>query len=241
MRAPRSFPTSTPSPSSASSPATSMPSTENSPADRSASSPSRAATVSRRRVQLSAQHRSRCAQLLFPTRGAFRQNQFGGTFGGPHSPRQGLLLRGLSGNAPDAGHRYGRNLSVPSRRRTCRQSFRSLNWPEPTYGMRKRALSGRHAFKGPGLQCGPNDPYYRSRPVARPAVAAVFPTGPFRRAPGPFQRSVCSNTFRPPTLPMALPPLPITRLYTTTRKPCASMRTPAGPCFRPITSSTDSR
>ena len=42
-----------------------------------------------------------------PTRGVFRQNQFGGTIGGPDSPGQDLLLHRLPGNPADAGHRYG--------------------------------------------------------------------------------------------------------------------------------------
>ena len=45
-----------------------------------------------------------------PTRGAFRQNQFGGTIGGPDSPRQSIFLRGLSGNTADAGRRYRHHL-----------------------------------------------------------------------------------------------------------------------------------
>ena len=44
-----------------------------------------------------------------PTRGAFDQNQFGGTIGGPHPEEQGFLLRRLSGNAIDTGNRYGRD------------------------------------------------------------------------------------------------------------------------------------
>ena len=41
-----------------------------------------------------------------PTRGAFRQNQFGGTLGGPIRHDQCLLLRRLPGNTADTGHRH---------------------------------------------------------------------------------------------------------------------------------------
>ena len=42
-----------------------------------------------------------------PTRGAFDQNQFGGTLGGPIRKNKTLFLRRLSGHAIDAGNRYG--------------------------------------------------------------------------------------------------------------------------------------
>ena len=44
-----------------------------------------------------------------PTRGAFDQNQFGGTAGRPHPEEQAFLLRRLSGHAIDPGNRYGRD------------------------------------------------------------------------------------------------------------------------------------
>ena len=44
-----------------------------------------------------------------PTRGAYRQNQFGGTLGGPIRHDKIFYFLGLSRHAPGAGHRYGRD------------------------------------------------------------------------------------------------------------------------------------
>ena len=44
-----------------------------------------------------------------PTRGAFRQNQFGGTFGGPIRRDKIFFFYRLPGHAADTGHRYGRD------------------------------------------------------------------------------------------------------------------------------------
>jgi hypothetical protein len=60
-----------------------------------------------------------------PTRGAFRQNQFGGHLRRPDSSRPDLLLHRLSGNAADAGHRY-RHHQRAIERGSCGQSLRPV-------------------------------------------------------------------------------------------------------------------
>ena len=68
-----------------------------------------------------------------PTRGAFRQNQFGGTFGGPIHRDRDIFLHRLPGDAADAGHRYG-NHQRALKRGSHRQSLRPLQQPDRSGG-----------------------------------------------------------------------------------------------------------
>ena len=109
MPARRSFPTSMRSPSSASSPATSTPSTENSAAARSAWSPNPAA------IDSMATHSSFCATPIWTRATTFlHARRFPAEpirrhIGRPDPPRQGLLLSRLPGHPADTGHRHRRN------------------------------------------------------------------------------------------------------------------------------------
>ena len=58
-----------------------------------------------------------------PTRGAFDQNQFGGTFGGPIRKNKIFFFARLSGDPIDPGHRYRRD----SRSLRCRTETGNLS------------------------------------------------------------------------------------------------------------------
>ncbi len=143
-----------------------------------------------------------------PTRGAFRQNQFGGTFGGPIRRDKTFFFADYQGTHQTQGIDTG-NISVPS------NADRTGNLSDLTGASHLRAPSAapisrvcfRRAWATRSRLANPI-----MRPAARRPRNASFPTRLFRRAPGPFQRSACSSTFPLPTpLREPLPHLPITR------------------------------
>ena len=129
-----------------------------------------------------------------PTRGAFRQNQFGGTFGGPDPPRQDLLLRRLSGTRQTQGIDTG-TISVPSNAdRTGNLLDFTITPQEQSDRFRGRPLFRQPAYAKVGLQRDAGEPYYV--PGCTTRRSASFPTPSFLKVPGPFRRSACSSTSR---------------------------------------------
>ncbi len=65
--------------------------------------------IPRQLIRFSAQYRSGCAQLLFAHPRGLSPEPVWRNAGRPDSPRQGILLHGLSRHAADAGHRHRRD------------------------------------------------------------------------------------------------------------------------------------
>ena len=108
---------------------TSTPSTENSAGARSTSSPNRAATHSTATRSISAQYGPGRAQLFF-SHAAFRQNQFGGTLGGPIRHDKIFFFTDYQGTRQTQGIDTG-TISVPS----SADAAATSRLREPTGGM----------------------------------------------------------------------------------------------------------
>ena len=89
-----------------------------------------------------------------PTRGVFRQNQFGGTIGGPDSPRQDLFLHGLPRDAADAGHRYRHHLAFPAHAERSRQLHRPCHRLQRSERLCERPLPRQPTDAEVGLRRG---------------------------------------------------------------------------------------
>jgi len=111
-----------------------------------------------------------------PTRGAFRQNQYGGTFGGPLRRNKVFFFADYQGTRKAQGIDTG-EISVPT------PAQRSGNFINPTTGQSQ--LTG--CVSGPylaallssalGSSVASNDPYSPQSTGCTPSRPAVFPTG----------------------------------------------------------------
>ena len=149
-----------------------------------------------------------------PTRGAFRQNQFGGTFGGPLR-RNKVSSSRLSGDPADTGHRYRRDL----RAFRCRARGQSLR-PDQLLDRRKPALTG--CVSGPylagllsqelGLTVAADDPYSLITGCTPRQAGLRSPNGviPQNAWSVPAQRML--QYIPAPNTANGLPRLPITKL-----------------------------
>ena len=129
-----------------------------------------------------------------PARATYRQNQFGGTIGGPIKKEKLFFFGDYQGTRTTQGIETG-NIRVPS-----------LAERGGNFGGVSQSLSG--TVSGPnlarllsselGYAVTAGEPYFFSgSPRVRTPACSLAPL--FRRAPGRRQPSNCCNTFQPPT------------------------------------------
>jgi len=111
-----------------------------------------------------------------PTRGAFRQNQYGGTFGGPLHRDRVFFFSDYQGTRQTQGIDTG-EISVPT------QAQRAGNFIDPLTGRSQLTgcVSGPYLAgilsKDLGSNVASNDPYSSQSTGCTPGRPAVFPTG----------------------------------------------------------------
>jgi hypothetical protein len=111
-----------------------------------------------------------------PTRGAFRQNQFGGTFGGPLRRNKVFFLADYQGTRQTQGIDTG-EISVPT------EAQRAGSFIDPSTGLSQLTgcVSGPYLAgllsKELGSSVASNDPYSSQSAGCSPGRPAVFPTG----------------------------------------------------------------
>jgi hypothetical protein len=111
-----------------------------------------------------------------PTRGAFRQNQFGGTFGGPLHRNKVFFFADYQGTRQTQGIDTG-EISVPT------AAQRSGNFIDPSTGLSQLTgcVSGPYLAgilsKDLGATIASNDPYSPQSAGCTPGRPTVFPTG----------------------------------------------------------------
>jgi hypothetical protein len=111
-----------------------------------------------------------------PTRGAFHQNQFGGTFGGPIRRDKAFFFADYQGTRQTQGIDTG-EISVPT------EAMRGGNFVDPTTGVSQLTgcVSGPYLAgllsKSLGSSVAANDPYSPQSTGCTAGRPAVFPTG----------------------------------------------------------------
>ena len=112
-----------------------------------------------------------------PTRGAFRQNQYGGTLGGPIRRDKVFLFADYQGTRQTQGIDTGRD-RVPSLAERAGELYGSVHRLEPTCRMRERTVSRGLAYCGnlATQVCQRTIPILRSPPDARSGDQRSFLT-----------------------------------------------------------------
>ena len=157
-----------------------------------------------------------------PTRGAFDQNQFGGTFGGPIRKNKIFFFGDYQGTRSTQGVDTGQ-IPVPSlqdRTGNLLDLASSFVTTDANGNTVPTTVSGPYwaslLSQKLGYAVSAGEPYYT--PGCTNATLRFPERGRFPRAPGPRRRRICCNTFPRPTMRTARsPPPPTTKLCATTR------------------------
>ena len=173
-----------------------------------------------------------------PTRGAFRQNQFGGTLGGP-------IRRDKCSSSWTIRVRGRRRASIPALSRFRAAQIARETSPiyrpvqlEPSDWLVSGPYFATVLTQKLGYQVAAGEPYYV--PGCTSSSSCVFPNGVIPQMPGRFRRRACCSTFQLRIPPTAFPPRPSTRRCAMTKARCASMEIPRWDCCPATTLSTTS-